>query len=87
MNLSSQRISHISHLILDSLCREGIIDCPDRAQALSALKSSLADFVDQEQFIEQTVRQKLQKQNITLGSPEWHKLYERYANEERSRKA
>ncbi|PLX82481.1 MAG: hypothetical protein C0616_02395 [Desulfuromonas sp.] len=87
MNLSSQRVSHLCHLILDSLCREGMIDCPDRAQAISALKASLADFVEQDQLIDQIVRRKLQKQNISPGSPEWHKLFERYANEERSRQA
>lgn len=82
MNLSAQRQSHLSHLILDALCREGLVQCPNRADALQALKEAFAKLGAAEAELDALIREKLRKQRKVPGSREWQILYDKYLQEE-----
>ncbi len=82
MKLSEQRISHLSHLILDGLWRDDLVDYPSEARALEVLKAALAGVLSVDDQVDTLVRQKLQKQNKVAGSREWQILYDKYFREE-----
>ncbi|NIQ94789.1 MAG: DUF507 family protein [Desulfuromonadales bacterium] len=82
MKFSEQRISHLSHLILDGLWRDDLIDYEDEARALTVLKQTLTRLVSVDDRIDSLVRDKLQKQKKIPGSREWQILYDKYFREE-----
>ena len=88
MNISEDRISHISHKILDKLWGDDLVDFPDEARALNAIKVSIAAYFALADDVDQAVRHKLASysQAKVPGSRDWEILYQKFYREEMDRK-
>ena len=88
MRLSEDRISHLSHLVLDRLYKDDIADFPDEAQALREAKRIFGHYVRIEGEVDTFVRQKIAKlsRRIPEGGREWDILYRKYFEEEMGKK-
>lgn len=87
MKFSEQRISHLSHLVLDALWRDDLIDYEDEGRALSVLKQTLTRLASVDDRVDSLVREKLQKQKKIPGSREWQILYDKYFREEMAKRS
>ena len=82
MKLSEQRISHLSHLILDGLWKEDLVDFRDEAEALRTAKEALIRLLSVDDQVDTLVRNKLSGQKKIAGSREWQIMYDKYFREE-----
>ncbi len=82
MKLSEQRISHLAHLLHDGLWRDDLVDYPDEARALDALKKALTRVLSIDDEVDTLVRDKLNRQKKIPGSREWQILHDKYFREE-----
>ena len=82
--LSDNRISHLSHLILDGLRGAGLAQFKNEGRALAETKQSLHDFFHREDRLDETVRLKIESlsRRVPPGSREWDVLYRKYYEEE-----
>ena len=88
MQVSEDRISHISHKIIDKLWRDDLADFTDEARALNAIKVSIASYFALADDVDQAVRHKLASysQAKVPGSREWDILYQKFYREEMDRR-
>lgn len=82
MKLTAERISHLSHLVLDALWKGDLLDLPDEGRALTAAKASLTRILSVDDEVDTLVRDKLNRQRKVAGSREWQILYDKYFHEE-----
>ncbi len=82
--LSESRISHLAHLIVDGLGKGNLADFVHEGRVLSETKRVLHDFFQQEDHIDEIVRQKILSlsRHVPPGSREWDVLYRKYFEEE-----
>ncbi len=88
MRLTEDRISHLSHIMLDRLYKDDVADFPDEAQALREAKRIFAQYVRTEDEVDTFVRQKIAKlsRRVPEGGREWDVLYRKYFEEEMAKK-
>ncbi len=88
MRLTEDRISHLSHLVLDRLYRDDVADFPDEANALREAKRVFGRYVRVEDEVDTFVRQKIAKlsRRVPEGGREWDILYRKYFEEEMAKK-
>lgn len=88
MRLTEDRISHLSHLMLDRLYRDDVADFPDEAQALREAKRIFRQYLLLEDEVDGFVRQKIAKlsRRVPEGGSEWEILYRKYFEEEMAKK-
>jgi hypothetical protein len=84
MSVSEDRISHISHEIVERLWRDDLADLTDERRALDRIKQSLTSYFHVAEEIEEAVRAKLK--NKIPGSRDWDILYHKYFQEEMARR-
>lgn len=84
MTLSEDRISHLSHEIMELLWRDDLADISDERRALARVKQSLTSFFEAADEIDETVRAKLR--NRAQGSRDWEVLYQKFYQEELARR-
>lgn len=85
MVLSDDRISHLSHLIQQSLEKDPSVERKgDREAILRQIKRVLISELKLDEQIDGVVRQRLSSysRKIVEGSPEWDILYQKTFNEE-----
>lgn len=84
MNISEDRISHLSHRIIDRLWKDDLADFSDEARALQRVKEAVASFFSAAGEIDEIVRKKLASysQSKVPGSREWEILYHKFYQEE-----
>ena len=82
--LSENRISHLAHLIMDGLRKNGLASFSSERQALTETKQVLHDFFQDDDHLDDTVRRKIQSlsRRVPPGSREWDVLYRKYMEEE-----
>jgi hypothetical protein len=89
MRLSEDRISHISHLILDGIVRTGMV-APKVAgeKVLRDIKRTFTDELRFDDEADAAVRRTIQSlsRRVPEGSPEWEVLYRKYREEELRRR-
>jgi uncharacterized protein len=85
--LSESRISHLAHLVLESLRRAKLAEFSSEGRALAETKLVLQEFFNFEDQLDDAVRQKIASlsRHVPPGSREWDVLYRKY-HEEESRK-
>jgi uncharacterized protein len=85
--LSESRISHLAHLVVNGIKRDGLAELPNEGRALSEAKRVLHEFFEREDHYDDIVRQKIQSlsRSIPQGSREWDVLYRKYLEEEMRR--
>lgn len=83
MNLSDDRINHLSHLLIGELKRGGV-QFSDEIKVLIELKRGIHEFGELLDKFNLQVRQKIAslKRQIPEGSREWDLLYKQYFDEE-----
>lgn len=88
MRASEDRISHISHKILDKLWKDDLADFPDEGRALSVIKLSIANYFAVADEIDEAVRSKLASyaQAKVPGSRDWEVLYHKFFQEEAAKR-
>jgi len=82
--LSESRVSHLAHLVLESLTKSKLAEFPADGRALAETKKILQEFFNFEDHLDDAVRQKIAtlSRQIPLGSREWDVLYRKYYEEE-----
>jgi len=84
MSLSEDRISNLSHEILERLWRDDLVDVTDEGRALTRVKQTLTAFFQAADEIDDAVRSKLR--NHAQGSRDWEVLYQKFFLEELARR-
>ncbi|HEV8341497.1 MAG TPA: DUF507 family protein [Candidatus Binatia bacterium] len=86
--LSDNRISHLSHRIIDTLWKQDLADFPNEGRALAETKEVLREFFNQEDQLDEIVRAKIRSlsRSVPPGSREWDVLYRKYLEEELRRR-
>lgn len=87
MIISEDRQSHLAHIITDAIWNDDLVDYSDEDQALRIAKKAIAEFVKEDEAIDQAARVKVAslKRGVVEGSPEWDILYKKYYEEERQK--
>ncbi len=85
MRLSQDRISHISHLVLDGLMANDAVEAVQTEEKiLREIKRSIAAELQFEDEADGAARRMIQSlsRRVPEGSPEWEILYRKYLDEE-----
>jgi hypothetical protein len=89
VRLSEDRISHISHLVLDALVRNRNVDAllPEE-KLLREIKRTITAELQFEDEADDAARRTIQSlsRRVPEGSPEWDVLYRKYREEELRRR-
>ena len=84
MMFSEDRLSHLAHLLQDSIWKDDMVDFGDDDAVLRDIKRTLHRYFSTAEEIDQVVRQKLyaQGRKVLEGSQDWEVLYKKYFEEE-----
>jgi hypothetical protein len=89
LRLGEDRISHISHLILNMLVRDSHVNplLPGE-RLLREIKRTITDELKFEDEADEAARRIIRSlsRKVPEGSPEWDVLYRKYRNEEMRRR-
>ncbi len=88
MQITEDRVSHLSHKIAEKLWRDDLADFTDEALALGAMKKAITAFFAVDEEVDQAVRKKLASyaQAKVPGSREWEILYQKFHREEMAKR-
>jgi hypothetical protein len=89
MRLSEDRISHISHLVLDMLMQNRHVDAiQPEERILREIKRTITDELKFEDDADAAARRTIQSlsRRVPEGSREWDVLYRKYFEEEMNRR-
>jgi hypothetical protein len=89
MMLSEDKISHLSHVLLKGLIRQGLVELvEDEGTIRREIKRTIVSELKIGEEIDQIVRKKLQSfsKKLIEGSPEWEVLYKKFFREEEIKK-
>lgn len=85
MRLSDDRISHLSHLVLDGIIEdELVVSAQPEEKLLREIKRTLTAELQYEDDADAAARRTIQSlsRRVPEGSPEWDVLYRKYRDEE-----
>lgn len=84
IRLSDSRVSHLARLVVDGLRKKSLADFTAEGRALIVTKQIFSDFFQNEDQLDEVVRQKIQSlsRHVPVGSREWDVLYRKYFEEE-----
>lgn len=84
MSLSEDRQLHFAKVIVDGVWNDDLTDYSDDDQALLLARRAIAQFIQEEVDVDQSVRDKIQslKRGVMEGTPEWDILFRKYYEEE-----
>ena len=89
MRLSEDRISHLSHLVLDRLMQDRNVDAVQAEERiLREIKRTITDELKFDDEADDAVRRMIQSlsRRVPEGSREWEVLYQKYREEELRRR-
>jgi hypothetical protein len=89
VRLNEDRISHLSHLILDKLMQDRNVDAVQAEErVLREIKRTLTDELKFDDEADAVVRKMIQSlsRKVPEGSREWEVLYQKYREEELRRR-
>jgi uncharacterized protein len=89
VRLNEDRISHLSHLILDKLMQDRNVDAVQAEErVLREIKRTLTDELKFDDEADAVVRKMIQSlsRRVPEGSREWEVLYQKYREEELRRR-
>ena len=87
--LSEDKISHLSHVLLRGLMKQGLVQLvEDEAAIRREIKRTIVSELKIGEEIDEIVRKKLQSfsKKLIEGSPEWEVLYKKFFREEEIKK-
>jgi len=84
MRFSDDRVSHLSHLILDLFEEESCIDEGGKVPVLHDIKKILLNYFKAEDQVDDMIRKKIRSYTrvIPEGSREWEVMYNKLFTEE-----
>lgn len=84
MRFSEGRQSFLSHLIVETLRKEGLAEVANERLALQHIKKALDGERQHDARLDEIVQRKIQSlsRKVPPGSREWDILYQRYMDEE-----
>lgn len=82
--LSENRISHLAHLVIESLSKSKVAEFPSDGRSLTETKLILQEYFNFEDQLDDAVRHKIStlSRPVPQGSREWDVLYRKYYEEE-----
>ena len=82
--ISEEKMIHITHLMIDGIWKEDLVDYSDEDEALKEAKKICVQFVKKMQEVEEIARRRIetQKNAPPVMSPQWEILYKKYYEEE-----
>jgi hypothetical protein len=85
MRFSEGRLSHLAHLVVNSLRQEGLAEVENDRLVLADVKRVLVREQELDERIDATVRRKIDSlsRHVPPGSREWEILHRQYVEEER----
>jgi hypothetical protein len=89
MRLSEDRISHISHQILNGIIKGGLIEpAVAEEKVLRDIKRTVVQELQFDDDVDSVVRHTIRSlsRRVPEGSPEWEVLYRKYREEELRRR-
>ena len=89
MMLSDEKITHMSHVLLRELKKQGLIDTlEDEGKIRRQIRRSIVEELKLGEEIDEAVRRKINSMSKKLaeGSPEWEVLYKKFFKEEEKRR-
>jgi len=88
MRFSDDRISHLSHLILDLLVEESCIEEGGKVSVLHDIKKILLNYFKAEDQVDDAVRKRIRSYSrvIPEGSREWEVMYGKLFAEEMTKR-
>lgn len=88
MRLTEDRISHISHIIADTIWKDDLVDFTDEDEVLREIKRVIANYLKIEDEADDEARKKIRNMSkyIPEGSKEWEVLYKKFYHEEIDKK-
>jgi hypothetical protein len=89
MRLSDDKISHLTHVVLKGLVdKKAVTPLTEDSAIRREIKRVIVKELKLAESIDESVRKKLQSysKKIPEGSPEWDLLYQRFFQEESSKK-
>ena len=88
MRLSDDRISHIAHLIIDSVWKDDLVDYTSDEKALHETKRVITEFLKVEDDADTAARDRIRSlsRDVPEGSREWDLLYKEYLETELRKK-
>jgi hypothetical protein len=84
MRLTEEKARHISHLIVDKIYLDDLVDYDDEEAVTAEVKKVLMEYLRHEDEVDSLVRKKINSlsRNVPIGSREWDILYKKYFEEE-----
>ena len=88
MRLSRRKLLHLSNIVLDGLKKHDVVLKENDEEIRKAIRNIISKEVEIDLQIDSLVRKKLfsYKRNIVEGTSEWEVLYEKFMNEELSKR-
>lgn len=88
MRFSEDRISHLAHLITDSVWNDDLVDYTNEEKAISETKALMFEIFKHEDEADTHARDTIRSlsKHVPEGSREWDILYSQYSNEFMSKK-
>jgi hypothetical protein len=89
VRVSGEKMSHLTHVVLRGLLEKGIIHpLVEEGEIRREMKRAITKELKIAEDIDSLVKKKLlsYSRKIPEGSPEWEVLYQKFFNEEASRK-
>lgn len=82
--LSEEKVSHLTHLMLDGVWKADMVDFPNEEQAMREAKKILLTFISRLTDVSELATKKIQSQKNPppKNSPQWEVLYNKYYEEE-----
>ncbi|HEY5997463.1 MAG TPA: DUF507 family protein [Candidatus Deferrimicrobiaceae bacterium] len=88
MRLTEDRVSHLSHIVIDRLYRDDLADFPDEAAALREAKGVFTQYLKAEDEADSIARRKIASlsRRVPEGGREWEILHRKYFEEEMAKR-
>ena len=86
--ISEDRQTHLAHVIVDGIWKDDLVDFTDDDIAMRSANKAVAAFAKALRDVDKKAEERVLslKRGIPEGSPEWDVLYNKYFEEEMSRR-
>ncbi len=84
MHFSDEKILHYSHLIVNAIYFDDLVDYDDEEAVRKEVKKVMSDFFGMDEKIDAFVKNKIRslKRKVQPAGREWEVLYQKYFEEE-----
>ncbi len=86
--ISENRASHITHLIVDGIWNDDLVEYNNEEKAVTIAKRGMNKFIKEMEDVDIAVSKTIQslKRGVLEGTPEWEVLYSKYYEQEMNKR-